>query len=433
MFRPSRIPPRAALLVALFATAAPLLAQERKSDSLFTVEKYLDFEQVADPQIAPDGSQIIYTRRHVNKLEDRFDAELWIMNADGTKNRFLTKGGGARWSPDGTRIAYLDDGEPSGTQIFVRWMDAEGATSQITRVDREPGATSSGRPTASRSGSACVVPKERTVAHRHARGAEGREVDRRRRKYETRCTIGRIASASPNPGFRHLFVVSGRRRHAAPDHQRRLERRRALRRAVGAVGWDWMPDGKTIVVAGDRRIPTADIVFRNSSILLDRRRDGREEAAHARKPDRGTIPVVSPDGQHIAFSGYPSIEGDVSSVRALSDERRRQRRAEVYDDSIATPAGSCGRRDGSGVYFSVARRTARRTCTSPPRRGAATRRHDRHAHAAARLSISRTGIGAGVRTASPSRRTSCGSTCTKRGTPSFDAAHARQRRRPRRA
>src|SRR5215216_1068277 len=85
---------RAAVLLALLALAPQLVAQERKSDSLFTVEKYLDLEQVADPQISPDGSQIVYTRRHVNKLEDRFDAELWIMNADGTKNRFLTKGGG---------------------------------------------------------------------------------------------------------------------------------------------------------------------------------------------------------------------------------------------------------------------------------------------------------------------------------------------------
>src|SRR3954447_11606262 len=84
MFRPSSIRARAALLVALYAASTPLLAQERKSDSLFTVEKFLDFEQVADPQIAPDGSQIIYTRRHVNKLEDRFDAELWIVNADGS-------------------------------------------------------------------------------------------------------------------------------------------------------------------------------------------------------------------------------------------------------------------------------------------------------------------------------------------------------------
>ena len=55
------------------------------------------------------------------------------------RNRFLVKGSGAVWSPDGTRIAYVAEGEPKGAQIFVRWMDAEGATSQVTRVPEGPG------------------------------------------------------------------------------------------------------------------------------------------------------------------------------------------------------------------------------------------------------------------------------------------------------
>src|SRR5881394_4368583 len=114
-------------------------AQETASDTLLTVNHYLDWEQVADPQVSPNGAQIVYTRRWVNKIEDRWDSGLWIVNADGSKNRFLVKGSNAHWSPDGSRIAYLADGEPKGTQIFVRWMDAEGATSQITRVTETPG------------------------------------------------------------------------------------------------------------------------------------------------------------------------------------------------------------------------------------------------------------------------------------------------------
>ena len=122
----------------LIVATATLGAQEKKADTLLTVDKYLDFEQVGEPRVSPDGSQIIYTRRWVNKLEDRFESSLWIMNVDGAKNRFLTTGGGAVWSPDGTRIAYLADGKPSGTQIFVRWMDAEGATSQVTTLSDGP-------------------------------------------------------------------------------------------------------------------------------------------------------------------------------------------------------------------------------------------------------------------------------------------------------
>src|SRR5436305_9121844 len=130
--------PLALVLLVGPSLARPLPAQETASDSLLTVNHYLDWEQVADPQISPDGAQIVYTRRWVNKLEDKWESALWIMNADGSHQRFLVKGSGARWSPDGTRIVYLAEGETKGTQVFVRWMDAEGAVTQVTRVEETP-------------------------------------------------------------------------------------------------------------------------------------------------------------------------------------------------------------------------------------------------------------------------------------------------------
>src|SRR5206468_3130370 len=48
------------------------------------------------------------------------------------------RGSDARWAHDGTRIVDLADGEPKGTQLFVRWMDAEGASSQVARVSETP-------------------------------------------------------------------------------------------------------------------------------------------------------------------------------------------------------------------------------------------------------------------------------------------------------
>src|SRR5437016_11310065 len=90
----------AASLAWLAAVAVSAAAQETASDTLLTVDHYLDWEQVADPRISPDGSQIIYTRRWVNKVEDKWESALWIMSADGSHHRFLVKGSDARWSPD---------------------------------------------------------------------------------------------------------------------------------------------------------------------------------------------------------------------------------------------------------------------------------------------------------------------------------------------
>src|SRR5207244_4093328 len=131
----------AAAIVCAFVAAiagGALRAQETRSDTLLTTEHWLDWERVSDAQISPDGSRIVYTRQHVNRLEDKWESSLWILNADGSQHRFLVKGSAPRWSLDGKRLMYLAEGEPKGSQIFVRWVDAEGPATQVTRVADAP-------------------------------------------------------------------------------------------------------------------------------------------------------------------------------------------------------------------------------------------------------------------------------------------------------
>ena len=106
--------------------------------SKLTLDQYLDWEDAQSPQLSPDGSQVIYTRRWVDKMNDKWETTLWVMNADGSHARQLGNGSDVKWSPDGRRIAYIYKGEPSGPQIWVRWMDAEGATSQVTHLTEAP-------------------------------------------------------------------------------------------------------------------------------------------------------------------------------------------------------------------------------------------------------------------------------------------------------
>ena len=51
------------------------------SARVLKVEDYLDYETVADPRLSPDGTQVVYTRRWVNRMEDRMDTALWIVGA----------------------------------------------------------------------------------------------------------------------------------------------------------------------------------------------------------------------------------------------------------------------------------------------------------------------------------------------------------------
>jgi len=337
-----------ALLVAGFA--APALAQEKRADSLLTVEKYLDFEQVGEPRLSPDGSQIIYSRRVVNKLEDKFESALWIMNADGSKNRFLATGGNPIWSPDGTRIAYLAEGKPSGTQIFVRYMDAEGATSQITTVSDAP-ADIRWSPDGKWIGFSGVVPKTenwRIDLPEAPKGAKWTPTPRIVQSLHFR----QDRRGYVDPGYRHLFIVpadGGTPRQITHGDWNLGARFDGL---DGAVGWDWMPDGKTIIADG-LADSTSDRNYRNANLYAI---DVNAGTMRRLTPTDGlwSSPVVSPDGKRIAYSGYTQVKDSYHTAELYvmnADGSGAKKMSGDLDRDVGDVTWAA---DGSGLYFTIA-------------------------------------------------------------------------------
>jgi len=112
---------------------------EEKSDRL-TASDVFNLQYAVDPQISPDGRRIVYVREFSDMLSDRRCSNLWVINFDGADNRPLTTGTHSdtspRWSPDGTRIAFLSD-QDGKSQIYVRWMDT-GQTAKITSLQQPP-------------------------------------------------------------------------------------------------------------------------------------------------------------------------------------------------------------------------------------------------------------------------------------------------------
>ncbi|MDX1482708.1 MAG: DPP IV N-terminal domain-containing protein, partial [Woeseiaceae bacterium] len=116
----------------LLATSIALMLLSQPADSRpLELRDYLNWEQASNPQVSPDGRRVLYTRTRVDKLADRMDSEIWQMDADGSRNRYLLKGSGARWSPSGDRIAFVAEADGKA-QLHVRWMDDEGSVTQIT-------------------------------------------------------------------------------------------------------------------------------------------------------------------------------------------------------------------------------------------------------------------------------------------------------------
>lgn len=56
-----------ALVITVFTAATAVDAQDARH---IDVADYLDLEQVSDAQISPDGRQVVYTRRWVDRQAD---------------------------------------------------------------------------------------------------------------------------------------------------------------------------------------------------------------------------------------------------------------------------------------------------------------------------------------------------------------------------
>ncbi|HEX9456262.1 MAG TPA: hypothetical protein VF935_01450, partial [Candidatus Acidoferrum sp.] len=133
---------RVAWLAVLTAIALiPAARAQEKAKKLTAMDEF-NIQTATDPQISPDGKKITYVRGFADPMTDRRYSNLWIIGADGADHRALTTGNrndtSPRWSPDGTRVAYLS-GEDGRTQIYVRWMDS-GQTARITDLEQSPSA-----------------------------------------------------------------------------------------------------------------------------------------------------------------------------------------------------------------------------------------------------------------------------------------------------
>ncbi len=265
------------------------------------VADYLEFEQVGDAQISPDGSQVIYTRRWVDQKIDRWSSALWIMDADGSRQRFLVKGGNARWSPSGDRILYLAQGTNDQSQIFVRWM-SDGATAQVTRGDIKP-RSPRWSPDGQQIAFVAVVAEEdqwKIELPKKPEGAKWTEAPRILDDLHYRQDrVGYMES-----GHSHLFVVpaeSGTARQLTSGSWN-VGARRSPDGQFDGAGISWLPDSSGILFDGYRAEyePSA---YRRSHIY----RIGLEDSEPVQlTEDSGywAEPVISPDGKRIVFEGH---------------------------------------------------------------------------------------------------------------------------------
>jgi len=329
------------LLLPAFAHSAPGASSEDELRARpLSAGDLFQLEFAADPQISPDGSQVVYVRRWADDHDDRWRGNLWIVPSGGGDPRPLTTGarrdGSPRWSPDGGRLAYVSS-EGGSAQIWVRWMDS-GQTACATNLAEAPGGIAWSPDGRSIAFTAFVEePSEPFVAMPKApEGAQWAKPA----KVITQVRYRADGEGYLRQGHAQLFVVP-----AEGGTPRRLSSGPFDVQAPLA----WTPDGGTIVFASNRRAD-ADLEPNDTEIWAVTVADGSLRALTDRRgPDHS--PAVSPDGEWVAYVGFDErYQGyQVSQLyvmpiaggepRALTPALDRDVEAPVYDPS------------GAGVLF----------------------------------------------------------------------------------
>ena len=291
---------RLSLAIALLAAtsaSAPACAQQQPNavpatapDRAFTGADLFGLSIAADPQISPDGRTIVYVRRTADVMTDRMASSLWLIDvASGRQSPFATQGSSPRWSPDGTRVAYVA-GDGDGSQLFVRWL-ATGASARVTAFPGDPQALA-WSPNGTRLAYVATVAGDPTTLGKAPPKPEGAKWA------EPLTDIDRINYRNDGPGYvkpgrDHLFVVAA-------------EGGAARQLTFGPYDdggpLSWTPDSREIVFAAIRG-PDAERQVMNSDVIAVDVASGALRTLTTRDGPDGQ-PRVSPDGTRIAWLGF---------------------------------------------------------------------------------------------------------------------------------
>lgn len=287
-----------------------------------------------DPKLSPDGRWVAYVQVVVDKVRNRYRRAVWLAAADGcTPPQPFTSGQGndhsPRWSPDGTRLAFVSDREGDRDQLYVMRVDG-GEGRPVTAMPH-----GIRFPTWSLDGTrlAFVARVSLDEREREARGealrspddkwaAEQRRLEERRRREEAddpRVTTRlpyRTGTTFIDDQRGHLYVVDA-------DADPEVDAPQRLTEGDGSWGApSWAPDGQSLLATRERN-PNAESLFLGRAIFRVPL-DGGEPRQLVDAPfsyvangpaGMANAPETSPDGRWIAALRFPEERATSRNTR----------------------------------------------------------------------------------------------------------------------
>ena len=279
------------VLAILFLIGHTLVAQVKKKFEYLDV---FELEYSGDPQISPDGTYVVYRRTGFDIMKDGSMGNLWLLKTnDPSYHRKLTSQEvnerGARWSPDGKKIAFVSSTE-EGSEIYVYWME-EGVFARLTQLSNSPSNLSWSPDGSQLAFTMKVNTKPPVLAKMPAKpkGAKWAPAPRitDRLKHEA------DGAGYIKPGYTHIFtlpVTGGTPRQitSGPFNH------------GGSLSWS--KKGDKIYFSANRN-PNWEYDFRNSEVYAVDIYT-RIFTSLTSRPGPDASPMISPDGNKIAFIGF---------------------------------------------------------------------------------------------------------------------------------
>lgn len=333
----------ASILLSTSFTTAQTLSHHLEPLDVFRVQV------ASDPQISPDGFRIVYVRNSADISTDRRVSNLWIINFDGSGHRALTSGSysdaSPRWSPDGTRLAYVSDREGKA-QLYIRWMDT-GETAKLTDLENPP-AGISWSPDGKQLVFTSLVPAAPPKIASMPAAPEGAKWADPPRIYED--LIYRFNGPGYlKPGYSQIFIISSE--GGAP---RQLTTGN-FPHGPGAGDFggshaSWAPEGKSLIVSMNGS-PNYEYEPLHNEIFEISTADGSlKQLTHRNGPNDS--PAISPDGKLIAYVGFDDrYQGHQTTYFYVCNRDGSNPHAitSKLDRDVSSPRWSS---DGNGVFVS---------------------------------------------------------------------------------
>lgn len=337
------------LFASLVLASAPAAAKG------MTVDDMLAMQRVSDPQVSPDGKQVVFAVRDTDMEANRGRVDLYLANVDGTGGvRRLTSHPendvDPRWSPDGKSIYFVST--RSGSAQVWRISPAGGEAEQVTKLATDINGFSV-FPDGKRLLLAIDVwPEAKTLADSLKKDEAASKAKTKARVYDQ--LLFRHWDTWEDGKYSHVFVWTPPELGGKADDAKDLTPGQTTDSPTHPFGGmdetDVSPDGKTVAFVA--RTGGRETAWQTNTNVFLVPADGRSKPAAitADNPGYDFGPVFSPDGKSLAVrqmkrAGYEADRERISVIDLATKKTRVV--TEAWDRSAGSIEWAA---DGKTIY-----------------------------------------------------------------------------------